>query len=152
MWLLVLLQNRPSQPLSTFRNSITGVSCFCPLVGCKYLHLTLSAACWVFRGAVIIVPFLWVLHSLSNSVWLLDIPLSWIPLWASRWTFFCSGSSPFPSLYFFQTGKIMGQRCDWGIATLSWYPVFLLEVFSISSLSLLSGISSKRMKPTSDKF
>ena len=26
-------------------NSTTGVSSFCPLVGCKYLHLTLSAAC-----------------------------------------------------------------------------------------------------------
>jgi hypothetical protein len=25
-----------------FPNSITGVSSFCPLIGCKYLHLTLS--------------------------------------------------------------------------------------------------------------
>ena len=39
----------------------------------------------------------------------------------------------------------MGQRCDCGMATpsLTWCPVFLLEVGSISSLSLLSGISSK---------
>jgi hypothetical protein len=39
----------------------------------------------------------------------------------------------------------MGQRCDCGIATpsLTWCPVFLLEVGSISSLSLLFGISSK---------
>jgi hypothetical protein len=35
-----------SQP---FPNSITGVSSFCPLVGCKYLHLSLSAACCVFQ-------------------------------------------------------------------------------------------------------
>jgi hypothetical protein len=28
-----------------FLNSTTGVSCFCPLVGCKYLHLTLSFSC-----------------------------------------------------------------------------------------------------------
>ena len=39
----------------------------------------------------------------------------------------------------------MGQRCDCGMATpfLNWCPIFLLEVGSISSLSLLSGISSK---------
>ena len=39
----------------------------------------------------------------------------------------------------------MGQRCDCGMATpsLTWCPVFLLEVGSISSLSLLSDISSK---------
>jgi hypothetical protein len=43
-------------------NSTTGISSFCPLVGCKYLHLTLSAACWVFWRAVMIGPFLWVLH------------------------------------------------------------------------------------------
>jgi hypothetical protein len=35
-----------------FPNSTTGISCFCPLVGCKHLHLTLSAACWVFRGGM----------------------------------------------------------------------------------------------------
>jgi hypothetical protein len=68
------------------------------LVGCKYLHLTLSAACWVFWRAVMIGPFLWMLHSLSNSVRPWDLPLSWIPLWACCWTFFSSGSSPFPSL------------------------------------------------------
>jgi hypothetical protein len=39
------------------------VSCFCPLVGCKYLHLTLSAACWVFWRAVMLGPLLWVLHT-----------------------------------------------------------------------------------------
>ena len=39
----------------------------------------------------------------------------------------------------------MGQRCDCGMAIpfLTWCPVFLLEVSSISSLSLLSDISSK---------
>jgi hypothetical protein len=43
------------------------------LVGCKYLHLTLLAACWVFRSVVMIGPFLWVRHSLSNSVRSLDL-------------------------------------------------------------------------------
>ena len=86
--------------LSFFQPSLIKqeVSSFCPLVGCKYLYLTLSAACWVFQRAVMIDPFLWVLHSLSNSVRPWDLPLSWIPLWACHWTFFSSGSSPFPSL------------------------------------------------------
>ena len=81
-----------------FPKSTTGVSSFSPLVGYKYLHLILSAACWVFRRAVMIGPFLWVLHSLSNSIRPWDLPLSWIPLWACRWAFFSSGSSPSPSL------------------------------------------------------
>ena len=39
----------------------------------------------------------------------------------------------------------MVQRCDCGVTTLAltWCPVFLLEVGSLSSLSLLSGISTK---------
>ena len=39
----------------------------------------------------------------------------------------------------------MGQSCDCGMATpsLTWCPVFLLEVGSISSLSLLLGTASK---------
>ena len=39
----------------------------------------------------------------------------------------------------------MGQRCDCGMATpsLTWCPVFLLEVGSINFLSLLLSISSK---------
>jgi hypothetical protein len=56
--LLVLLQDCPYQHLSAFSNTTTGVSSFCPLVGCKYLYLTLSAACWVFQGGeVLIDPF-----------------------------------------------------------------------------------------------
>jgi hypothetical protein len=41
-----------------FPISTTGVTSFYPLVGCKYVHLTLSAACWVFQRAVIIGPCL----------------------------------------------------------------------------------------------
>jgi hypothetical protein len=66
------------QLLSAFPNSTTRISCFCPLVECKYLHLTLSAAYWVFLGAVMLGPFLWVFHCLSSMPW--DLPLSWIPL------------------------------------------------------------------------
>jgi hypothetical protein len=72
-----------------------------------------------------------VLHSLSKSVRSWDLPLSWIPLWASNWTFFSSGTSPFPSLMFFQTGTIRQSHLS------------LLEVGYISSPNLLSGISSK---------
>jgi hypothetical protein len=69
-----------------------GVTSFCPLVGCKYLHLTLSAACWVFQRAVMIDPFLWALHSPNNSVRPWDLPFSWIPLRICYWIFFSSGS------------------------------------------------------------
>jgi hypothetical protein len=62
--LLVLLQDCPSpQLLSAFPNSTTGGSCFCPLIGCKYLNLTLSAACWVSLSVVILGLFLWALHN-----------------------------------------------------------------------------------------
>ena len=44
--------------------------------------------------------------------------MSWLPLWACRRTSFSLGSSPFLSLKFFQTGKIMGPRFDCGMATL----------------------------------
>jgi hypothetical protein len=54
-------------------------------------------------------PFLWALHSLRNSVRPLVLLLSWIPIWACRWTSFSLGSSPFLSLQFFQTGPTMGQ-------------------------------------------
>ena len=83
-----------------FPNSTTGVSSFCPLVGCKYLYLTLSVACWVFWRAVMIGPFVWVLHSLINRVRPWGIPLSCSLLWACCWTFFSSVSSSFPSVKF----------------------------------------------------
>ena len=73
-----------------FPNSTTGINCFCPLVGCKHLHLTLSAACWVFLRAVMIVLFLWAFHSLSNSVRPWGLPLSCIPIWVCSWSsIFC---------------------------------------------------------------
>lgn len=51
-----------------FPDTTPWVSSFCPLGGWKYLQLTFSAAGWVLRRAVIIGPYLWELHSLSNSV------------------------------------------------------------------------------------
>jgi hypothetical protein len=73
----VLLQDHPFPQLHlAFPNSTTGVGCFCPLVGHNYLSLPLSSACWVFRSAVMISPFMWVLHSLSNSARPWDLPLS----------------------------------------------------------------------------
>jgi hypothetical protein len=44
--LLVFLQDHHSlQLLLAFPDSTTGVNCFCPLIGWKYLHLILSASC-----------------------------------------------------------------------------------------------------------
>jgi hypothetical protein len=99
--------------LSSFQlipNSTTGISSFFPFVGYKYLHMTLSVACLVFHRAVMIGPFVWALHNLRS--W--DLPLTWIPLWACCWTLFSSASSPFPSLQFFQTGRIMCQSLTVG--------------------------------------
>ena len=79
--------------------SVCVVFTFKPLKMALYLHLTLSTACWVFWRAVMLGPFLWALHNLSNSVRPWELPLSWIPFWACRWTFFSSGSSPFPFLF-----------------------------------------------------
>ena len=122
-----------------FPNSTTGVSSFYPLLG----YLTLSAPCWIFWSLNMLDPLLWALHSLSNSDKPWDLPLSWIL--PCPWIFFSSGSVPFPCLQFFHTGTTMGQCFDCGMATTSliWWPIFLLEVSSISSLSLLSDISSK---------
>jgi hypothetical protein len=67
--------NSSPQLLLAFTDSTTGVSSFCPLVGFKYLHLTLSAA-YCIQEAIMIGPFLGALHSLSNSVRPWDLPLS----------------------------------------------------------------------------
>jgi len=80
----------PPQLLPAFPNSTTGVSSFCPLVGCKYLHLTLLAACCVFRRAAMIDPSLWAHHSINNSVMPWGLPLSCISHWAGHWTSFSS--------------------------------------------------------------
>jgi hypothetical protein len=68
------------QLLSAFPDSTTGVSCFYQFVGCRYVLLTLSDACWIFQESVMIDPFFRALHNLSNSVRPWDLPLSWIPL------------------------------------------------------------------------
>jgi hypothetical protein len=82
-----------------FPNSTTGVTSFCPLVGCKHLHLTLTAACWVFQRTVTIGPFLWAHHSISNSA----------RPWGLPWSSFSLVSSPLISLRLFQTGTVLVQ-------------------------------------------
>jgi hypothetical protein len=53
------------------------------------------------------------------------------------------------SLQFFHTETIMGQRFDCEMATpsLTWCLVFLLELGSVNSLSLLSGIDGNGEDP-----
>ena len=94
------------------------------------------------------------LHSLSNSVRPWGLPLSWIPLWACCWTFISPGSSPFPILQFFQTRKIMGQSFDCGMATPSLIccPLFLLEVGSISALSLCQEFYLRSLPLSPESF
>jgi hypothetical protein len=103
-----------------FLNSTTGVSSFCPLVGCKYLHLhSLSSAGWVFQRAVMICPFLGALLSLSNSFRPWGLPLNWILIWACHWTTFSSGS--FGSCSSFIQEQFWVRIFDYGMATLPFY-------------------------------
>jgi hypothetical protein len=89
-------------------------------------------------------PFLWVLHSLSNSVRPWDLPLSWILLWA------CWLDLLFLRLFSISIPIILSDRNNYGSEMWLWdgnpHPsldVFLLEVVSVSSLSLLLGIYLK---------
>ena len=115
----------PSPPFDCFTSHTSSPSSVStrvsptPLVGCKYLHLTLSAAYWVFHSEVMLGPFLLALFvSLSNSVRTWGLPLSWIPIWACCWP-------SHPSLDALT------------IPSLTWCPVFLPEVGFTSSLAPL---------------
>ena len=119
-------------------NSTTGFSSFCPFVGYKYLPLTLSVACWVFQSTVMLGPFLWGFHSLTNGQALGPSP------WAGSHFGPVSGPSFPQALLHFHSCSSFRQEQLWvrvysGMVTpyLIWCPVFLLEVGSISSLSLL---------------
>jgi hypothetical protein len=88
-----------------------------PLGSAAFVHwlgvnICIQVSCllglWVW-GAIMMVPLFWALNSFSNSVRPWNFPLSWILLWDTSWLSFPSGSSPFVSLHFFQTGTIMGQ-------------------------------------------
>jgi hypothetical protein len=89
------------------------------------LHLTLSASCWVFQSAAMIGPFLWVLHSLSNSVRTWSLPLSWIPLWAWCWTFFSSASPHFHPCCSFKQEQLWVR-----VLTVGWQPHSSLDALS----------------------
>jgi hypothetical protein len=124
----------------SFPNSTIGVSSFCPLIGYKYLHLTLSAACWVFQRVVRIAPFLCVLHSLSNIV---------SGLGTSPWA--GSHFGPVAGCLSISIPVILSNRKNYGSEIWLWdgkptpYLMSCLSAGdgSMSSLSLLSGISSK---------
>ena len=112
---------------ASFHNSTIGVSCFCPLVGCKYLHLTFLAVCWVFWSAVMPGPFVWVFHSLSNSVRTWDLPLNWIPLLACHWTLLflrlLSISIPAIPLFIFLSLIRYFPYLHFTCYHLSWFPL-----------------------------
>jgi hypothetical protein len=54
-------------------------------------------------------------HSISNTVRVLGLSFSWIPIWACYWTSFLLCSSPILSLQFLQIGTIPGQCFDCGM-------------------------------------
>jgi hypothetical protein len=48
-------------------------------LSCKYLRLTLSAACWVSRRTTMLGSYLQAHYSIKNSVRSWILPLKWIP-------------------------------------------------------------------------
>jgi hypothetical protein len=60
--------SRPPQLLSAFHEYSHRVQQLLSIGWVQCLHMTLSTACWDFRSALKIGPFLWLLNSLSNSV------------------------------------------------------------------------------------
>ena len=115
-----------------------GISSFCPLVGCKYLHLTLPAAFWVIRSTVMLGPILWALHSLSSSVRPWGLSQSWAPPWSFHWTSFPSGLLCFCSWRSFWQEYFWVRAFDVGWQShhsLDAFLIFLLDVDSTSSYS-----------------
>ena len=96
-------------------------------------------------------PFMWVLHSLSNSVRPWGLPLSCIPIWACPWTFFLTHAL----LHFCPCSSFRQEQlwvrdfdCAMATASLTLCPVFLLEVDSRSSTSplKLSGLKAEDLR------
>jgi hypothetical protein len=118
-----------------FPNSTTGVSSVCPLVGFKYLYLTLSSACWVFQRAVMIGPF-FVSTPQSQAL---------VPPLEQDLTLGLFLDLLFLRLLSISIPAVLSDRNNYGSEfwlwsgnpTLTWCLVFLLEVDSISSFSQL---------------
>jgi hypothetical protein len=100
-----------------FHNSITGVSCFCPLVGCKYLHLTLSAACWVFQRQPWYIPFCD--HSIASII----VPGLGTSIWAGFHFGPVSGPSFLKAPLHFHPCSSFTQEQIWvRVLTVGWQP------------------------------
>ena len=90
-----------------FPNSTPGVSNFCLLVRCKYMHLTLLAACWVFQSTVMVGSFLW---ELIASVTVSGLRAS---LWVGC-KFGPVGGHPFPQALLHFVPTVLSDRNNYG--------------------------------------
>jgi len=103
-------------------NSTTGVRSFSPLVGCTYLHLTLSVASWGFWRAVMIDPLFCEFTIASVMLSVLD---------TSPWAgshFWSDSVHPFPQAFlhfyphsFFKEKPFWVTVFDSGMETPSWF-------------------------------
>jgi hypothetical protein len=124
--LLVLLQDHPSPHLlSAFSNSSTEVSCFCPLVSSKHLHLILSAACWVFQRTVWKIPFC---ECSMASVILSGLGTS--PWSGSHFGPVAGPSFPQVPLYFYPCNSSRQEELWVRDVTVGWQPHPSLDVLS----------------------
>jgi hypothetical protein len=89
-----------------FHNSATGVSGFCPLVECKYLHLTLLAAYWASQRAAML-----------DSYWSCSLVLSTISVSKVLRHFLNMGISRYSTKHYYKI--IMG--CDGSAHIVEWY-------------------------------
>jgi hypothetical protein len=124
------LPSSSSASSSLSPNSTAGVSDFSLMVGCNYLLLSQSAACWASLRVVSV---------LGASPWAgSKFGPATEPLFLQSVLHFCPCSS-------FRQGRSGSEFLivGWQPHPSTWCPAFLLEVDSISSLSPLLGISFK---------
>ena len=127
-----------------FPNSATGLSSFCSLFGGKYLHLTLSHACWVFWRAVMI--------GLFGECSIASVIVSGLGTSPSAWSHFGPVTGPLFSqdlLHFCPHSSFRLKQIWVRVLTVGWQSYPSVDSWlsagggSIISLSLLFGISSK---------
>jgi hypothetical protein len=69
-------------------NPSLGVPKLRPMIGCKYLHLSQSAADGASQRTAMLVSCLQAQHGISNSVRIWYLCMGWLPRWAiSGWLF-----------------------------------------------------------------
>ena len=113
------------------------------MVGCKYLHLSQSAAGRASQRTAMPGSCLQAHQSISNCIRVWCPSMRWIPSWTGHWMAFPSVSLHFCSCSSFRQEQfwIKNSKSWWVAPSCTGGPVYLLEVVSSGSISPLFGIS-----------